>query len=155
MRHFIGLILAIAMAAALFFGGGWGVTHMSSLAQHTSGLPNRTALIALAVLLGTGLLLGLLLAVPAVSPLAAGLPGLVLLAWTALLVVNYHRAITWVPMQSFAYGAGFRALLTSGVLAVAGLAMVIPLCVPSRWYRMLRDEDDDESMMPTVTGLLS
>lgn len=156
MRHTAGLILAIALAAALFFGGGWGVTHMGAFAGHTAGLPSRTGLIALAVLAGGGLLLGILLAVPAVSPLATGLPGLVLLAWTAVLAVSYQRAVKWVPLQGDSFGTGFRTLLVTGVLALAGIAMIIPLFVPSRWHRALaEDGDDEESGLPTATGLLS
>lgn len=154
MRHFVGLILAIGLAAALFFGGGWGLTHVVSLAHGTSSLPDRTGLIALACMLGTGLLLGILLVVPAVSPLATGLPGLALLAWTAFMVISYHRAISWVPWQGTAYGAGFKDLLVAGVLAMLGIAMVIPLFVPSRWYRFTREEDI-ESGLPAATGLLS
>ena len=96
MRHFAGLILALALTAALYFGAGWGRTHILSLAHTSSGLPDRTGLIALACMLGTGLLLGLLLVVPAVSPLATGLPGLALLAWTAFMVVSYQRALSCV-----------------------------------------------------------
>jgi hypothetical protein len=156
MRHIAGLILAAALAAALFFGGGWGVTHMSAFAAHSTGLPSRTGLIALAVLAGAGLLLGILLAVPAVSPLATGLPGLLLLAWTGVLAVSYQRAVTWVPLQGYSVGTGFKTLLVTGVLALAGIAMVIPLFVPSRWHRApTEDEDAEESGLPAPTGLLS
>src|SRR2546429_2887338 len=97
MRHFIGLILAVALAAAVFFGGGWGAEHVAALAGHSVGLPSRTGLIGLAAMLGVGLLIGILLAVPAVSPLAAGLPRLVLLGWTALLAGSAHPAPAPVP----------------------------------------------------------
>src|SRR2546429_4253292 len=100
MRHFIGLILAVALAAAVFFGGGWGAEHVPALVGHSVGLPSRTGLIGLAAMLGAGLLLGILLAVPAVSPLATGLPGLVLLGWTALLAVSSHPALARIPLQS-------------------------------------------------------
>jgi hypothetical protein len=33
------------------------------------------------------------------------------------------------------FGAGFEAMLFDGVLAAAGLAMIIPMFVPSRWRR--------------------
>ncbi|HEX7266074.1 MAG TPA: hypothetical protein VF256_01465, partial [Streptosporangiaceae bacterium] len=85
MRHLIGFILAIALGAALFFAAGWGFIHMTSLAAHGINLTGRTGLMARAALAGTGLFLGILLAVRAISPLATGLPGLVLLAWSALL----------------------------------------------------------------------
>ncbi len=32
LRHLIGLGLAIGLAAAIFFGGGWGVAKMTMLA---------------------------------------------------------------------------------------------------------------------------
>jgi hypothetical protein len=102
---------------------------------------------------GVGLLLGILLAVPAVSPLAAGLPGLVLLGWTALLAVSERRAIQIVPLHAHSFAVGFGEMLTSGVLALAGAAMIIPLFVPSRWRRRYVGEDyySDE---PTGAGLM-
>jgi hypothetical protein len=156
MRHLIGLVLAIALAAALFFGGGWGAEHVSALAGHSVGLPSRTGLIGLAAAVATGVFLGILLVVPAVSPLATGLPGLVLLAWTALLAVSSHRALAWIPLQVHSFGAGFRIMLLNGTLALAGAAMIIPLFLPSRWHgRQYEDEDDEELDLPTATGLLS
>ena len=157
MRHFIGLILGLVLAAALFFGGGWGAEHVSALAvSHSVGLPSRTGLIGLAAMLGVGLLIGVLLVVPAVSPLATGLPGLVLLGWTALLAVSAHRALAWIPLRSHAYGLGFRALLLSGMLALIGIAMIIPMFLPGRWHGT-RGYDDDEDVLelPAPTGLLS
>jgi hypothetical protein len=157
MRHLIGLILAIALAAALFFGGGWGAEHVAALAGHSVGLPSRTGLIGLAAVLGAGLLMGILIAVPAVSPLAAGLPGLVLLGWTALLAVSAHRALAWIPLQAHTFGAGFRVLLLNGTLAFAGMAMIVPLFLPARWHGTPGDDDDDSDVLelPAATGLLS
>ena len=157
MRHFIGLILGLVLAAALFFAGGWGAEHVSALAVgHSVGLPSRTGLIGLAAMLGVGLLMGVLLVVPAVSPLATGLPGLVLLGWTALLAVSAHRALAWIPLQSYAYGLGFRALLLSGMLALIGIAMIIPMFLPGRWHSTRGYEDDSDVLeLPAPTGLLS
>ena len=155
MRHFIGLILGLVLAAAVFFGGGWGAEHVAALAGHSVGLPSRTGLIGLAAMLGVGLLIGILLAVPAVSPLAAGLPGLVLLGWTALLAVSAHRALAWIPLQGHAFGAGFRVLLLNGTLALIGMAMIVPLFLPSRWHGFPRDDDSDILEIQAPTGLLS
>ena len=155
MRHLIGLILAIALAAALFFGAGWGAVHVPFLVGHSIGLPSRTGLIGLSAMLATGLAIGILLIVPAVSPLATGLPGLVLLAWTALLAVSAHRALAWIPLQGHSFGAGFRVLLLDGTLALVGIAMIIPLFLPGRWHSRAREEDDEELELPEPTGLLS
>jgi hypothetical protein len=132
MRHLIGFILAIALGAALFFAAGWGFIHMTSLTAHGINLTGRTGLMALAALAGTGLFLGILLAVRAISPLATGLPGLVLLAWSALLAVSAHRALGWVPLQGHSFGAGFRALLAGGTLTLLGAAMIVPLSAKRR-----------------------
>jgi hypothetical protein len=158
MRHLIGFILAIALGAALFFAAGWGFIHMTSLAAHGINLTGRTGLMALAALAGTGLFLGILLAVRAISPLATGLPGLVLLAWSALLAVSAHRALGWVPLQDHSFGASFRALLAGGTLTLLGAAMIVPLFLPSRWRGTGGEDIGEEEADAPVTeasGLLS
>ena len=150
MRHVFGIVLAVAMAAALFFGAGWGVARIIALHSRGVGLTStHGGLAAVAVVLGTGLLLGILLAVPAISPLGAGLPGILLLGWSALFVVKADRATRLIPLQGHAFAAGFGSMLGTGVLALAGATMVIPLFVPSRWRRRTGeddygDEDEDE-----------
>jgi hypothetical protein len=158
MRHLIGFILAIALGAALFFAAGWGFIHMTSLTVHGINLTGRTGLMALAALAGTGLFLGILLAVRAISPLATGLPGLVLLAWSALLAVSAHRALGWVPLQGHSFGAGFRALLAGGTLTLLGAAMIVPLFLPSRWRGTGGEdvgEEEAEAPVTEASGLLS
>jgi hypothetical protein len=146
MRHFSGIVLAIVAALAIFFGGGWG--YLRLLRVPTANTPlgslpggggsllhDHHVLFALAALAGVGLLIGLLLAVPWVSPLAAGLPGLALLALTAFYLTSVHHAVQLIPLKTRAYGVGFEGLLFNGLLALLGLVMIIPLFVPSRWRR--------------------
>ena len=149
MRHLTGVILAIALSAALFFAAGWGFTHLTAIAAQES-MTSGTGVLASAVLAATGLFLGIVLAVRAVSPLAPGLPGLALLAWTVLLAVRPHRALALIPLHSYSFGLGFEALLVSGMLAVLGAAMIIPLFLPSRWRRARRKETDPKEPLPTV-----
>ena len=80
-----------------------------------------------------GLITGMLIAAPRISPLAAGLPGLVLLAWTGLYLFSVRRAVHYIPLKTRPYGTGFEAMLFDGVRALVGMAMIIPLFVPSRW----------------------
>jgi hypothetical protein len=96
-------------------------------------LHDRTVLEGFGALLAVGLVAGILIAVPRISPLASGLPGLVLLAWTGLYLYSARRAVQYIPLKTRAYGSGFEDMLFDGVLALAGLAMIIPLFVPSRW----------------------
>lgn len=141
MRHLVGVILAIVLAAAVFFAASWGYLKLliapSALGTLPGGggslLHNHAVLEGFGALLGVGLVAGLLTAVPRISPLAAGLPGLALLAWSGLYLFSVRHAVQYIPLKSHAYGRGFEAMLFDGVLALAGLAMIIPLFVPSRW----------------------
>ena len=90
-------------------------------------------LAALVAVAGTGLLAGILMSAPRISPLAAGLPGLLLLGWTVFYGVSVRHAVHLIPLKSHPFGAGFEAMLFRGILGAAGLAMIIPLFVPSRW----------------------
>ncbi len=91
-------------------------------------------------------------AVPRISPLGAGLPGILLLGWSALFLISTSRATRLIPMQGHSFAAGFASLLVTGVLALAGATMVIPLFVPSRWRR--RGSDDDYVDIPSGIGLM-
>jgi hypothetical protein len=158
MRHLYGIALAVVLSAAVFFGGGWGFHRLHST------VPNATAtalpagggsllhatglLLALGALAGTAVLAGLLIIIPRVSPLAAGLPGVGLIAWTVLYAVSVARAVHYIPMKANAFGAGFEAMGISGVLGAAGIVLVMPLFVPSRWRRRLVDDDADDDDDP-------
>jgi hypothetical protein len=144
MRHRIGIILAVIMAGVLFFPGAWGYLRLLSLpapADQLSHLPagggsllsDHHMLLALAAFIGTLLLVGILIAMPRISPLAAGLPGLLLIGWTALYLVNVRQGVDLIPLRADPFGAGFEAMLFNGVLGAVGLAMILPMFVPSRW----------------------
>jgi hypothetical protein len=144
MRHRIGIVLAVIMAGALFFPGAWGYLRLLRLpaqADQLSDLPagggsllsDHHMLLALAAVGGTALLAGILIAMPRISPLAAGLPGLLLLGWTALYLVNVRQGVDLIPLRADPFGAGFEAMLFSGILGAAGLALILPMFVPSRW----------------------
>jgi hypothetical protein len=143
MRHLIGVALAIVLAAAVFFAASWGYLKLLIGPAKGGVLPaaggslihNHAVLEGFGALLAVGLLAGILMALPWISPLASGLPGLALLAWSGLYLFSVRRAVQYIPLKSQSYGTGFEALLFDGVLALAGLALIIPLFVPSRWRR--------------------
>lgn len=159
MRHLVGLMLAIVMAAAVFFAASWGYLKLLILPAGVGRLPagggsllhNHAVLEGFGAMLGVGLLAGLLIAVPRISPLAAGLPGLALLAWTGLYLFSVRHAVQYIPLKSRPYGLGFEALLFDGVLALVGMAMVIPLFVPSRW-RGRREVSEPEPYAGTTAS---
>lgn len=166
MRHLIGVVLAVVMAGALFFLGAWGylrLLRLPALGGHLSQLPggggsliyDHSVLYALAAIAGTGLLAGILIALPRISPLAAGLPGLLLLGWTGLYLVSVHRAVSLIPLRSQSFGAGFEAMLFNGILGTVGMAMIIPMFVPSRWRARTRRYDeaaDDDGFLTLLDG---
>jgi len=144
VRHLYGTALAVAMTAVMFFAGAWGYLRLLKLpvppgqpaalpAGGGSLLSDSTLLLALAAVAGTAVLAGLLVMLPRVSPLAAGLPGMLLLAWTALYLVSVRRAVEFIPLRSHAFGAGWEGLLFNGVLGAAGAVLVFPMFIPSRW----------------------
>jgi len=163
-RHLIGLVLAIGTLAMLFFGTAWGVGRIVVLRGGVTALGTGQALtstrglIAVGVVLATGLVIGIFLAVPAISPLATGLPGLILLGWSALVVIHSRYAVRYLPLPGSHFTTGLTYLLFNGVLALIGAAMIIPLAIPSRWRRRhddyVDDEDDDEFSVQEALGLI-
>jgi hypothetical protein len=164
MRHRIGMILAVIMTGVLFFPGAWGYLRLLRLpapAGRLSQLPagggslisDNNVLIALAAIAGTGLLAGILIAVPRISPLAAGLPGLLLLGWTGLYLVSVRQAVDLIPLRSDPFGAGFEAMLFNGLLGAAGLAMILPVFVPSRWRARRTGESEAAEAGEFISGL--
>ena len=141
MRHLIGVGLAMVMAAAVFFAASWGYLKLLTGPARSAVLPagggslihDHAVVEGFAALLAVSLLAGILMVLPAISPLASGLPGLVLLAWTGLYLFSVRRAVHYIPLKTRPYGTGFEAMLFDGVLALIGLAMIIPLFIPSRW----------------------
>jgi len=174
MRHLIGIGLAVLLSAAVFFGGGWAYGRLFARNQGAEwSLPtgggnftsNSIVTGGLAAMVGVALLIGLALMIRWVSPLAAGLPGLVLLGWTALYVFSPARAVDYIPLKAHNFGLGFAGLGTTGILGAAGIVLVMPLFFPSRWIRPAPDdletEDDDDPIeattvtSPARTGLVA
>jgi hypothetical protein len=144
MRHVTGIVLAIVLAGAVFFGASWGYIRLLRTAMSNANLPalpspganllhDTTVLYPVAALAGTALLAGLFAAAPRISPLAAGLPGLALLGWSVWYGLSMRPAVLHIPLRADSFGAGFAALLENGLLAAAGLALIVPLFIPSRW----------------------
>ncbi len=163
MRHLIGFLLALAALAALYFGAARGVTEILALRGAAGrgwpplghGLTSTPGLLALGGLLGTGVLIGVLVAVRRISALASGLPGAVLLGWSALYVLRGGEALRYLPLRGSSFGAGAAYLVGNGALALAGAAMIVPLFLPSRWRRAVTEaEDYEDAGEPAPTGLL-
>jgi len=159
MRHLLGVVLGVIAGAALFFGVGWGVTRLAAISASGEKLASVHGAEALAAVGVTALLIGLLIVIPRVSPLAAGLAGLAALAYTAWWVWNPRQAMGHIPLRSSTEAAGFAVILTSGLLGLIGLIAVLTLFIPSRWRSYApaayEEEEDGAESDITATGLLS
>lgn len=152
MRHLGGLLIGLVVTAAVLGGGGWAVNQAVESGQSApQGGPSLW--IALGSMAAVGLVVGLVVA-GRVSPVATFIPSMVLLAWTVVYALDANRALTLLPdgpsVHQIAREAvtGARSLLTSGVLALLGVALFIPVLMPSRWARPYDDEDDEYEQPP-------
>jgi hypothetical protein len=162
MRHLIGIGLAVVLSAAVFFGGGWAYdrlltrNHGSAWSLPAGGgnfVSNSVVTSGLGAMAAVALLIGLALLIRWVSPLATALPGLVLLAWTALYVASPERAVRYIPLKAQSVGLGFAGLGTTGILGAAGLVLVMPLFFPSRWRRPAgADAHGEQGLIEATTG---
>ncbi|MEV4459346.1 hypothetical protein [Microbispora sp. NPDC049633] len=150
MRHFFGLLLGVVVAAALLLGGGWASQEaVRGAAQSIDPAKDTRMLIALGVMAAVGLLLGLVL-VGRVSPLAAFVPSMALLAWTVVYVLDVSRAASLVPTgpsvqaELLQAGRGMLTLLSTGVYGLLGVALFLPVLMPSRWAGREREEEQEE-----------
>ena len=156
MRHVFGIIMGLVVTAVLFFGGGWGYQRLSGLMTTASPhLTSTRGLTSLGALLGTGLLIGILMVVPRVSPLATALPGAAALAATALYVASPSHTLRHMPLKTSTYGFGAHTLLVTGVYALLGIAMIVPLFVPSRWRKPGIEDEEEPIGMAAASAYLS
>lgn len=154
MRHFVGLLVGVVVSAILLGGGGWAVYRAT--AGSVAGLPAGQPLwIALGAMAAVGLVLGLVMA-GHVSPLATFVPSMVLLAWTVVYALDVNRALSFIPRGTGTHqllreaGLGNQTLLTTGVYALLGVALFLPVLMPSRWAR--RDEELEEDDYESTQG---
>jgi len=150
MRHVFGFLFGILVTVVLLLGTGWATQGaLQRPADAMSLLDHTQVLVGLGTMAVTGLVLGLVLAAR-LSPLAVFVPSLVLLAWTVVYVLDVNRAMSLVPdapglqPDLIRAGQGMQALLSSGVYLMMGIALFIPVLMPSRWTGPDQDDDDFE-----------
>jgi hypothetical protein len=149
MRHVIGFLLGIVVTAALLFGTGWAAQG-AVLGATTLVAPVNEGKI-MAAMAAVGLVFGLVM-VARLSPLTVFVPSITLLAWTVVYVLDVPRALNLAPVASNLHedlvraGQGMQTLLAAGVYLLLGIALFIPVLMPSRWAGPDRDDTDfDES----------
>jgi hypothetical protein len=150
MRHLFGFLVGVVVAAGLLVGSGWAAQEMvRGVSENLDPGSDPRMLIAVGVMAVLGVLLGLPLAMRT-SPLATFVPAMVLLAWTVLYALDVSSATSIaptgaaVPQELALAGKGMITLLSTGVYGLLGMAMFIPVLMPSRWAASPRDEEEPE-----------
>ncbi|MDH2429501.1 hypothetical protein [Sphaerisporangium sp. TRM90804] len=165
MRHFLGLLLGVVVTAVLLAGAGWAsqdaarglVSVASGAANAVDPVRDTRALVGIGGMLVAGLVLGLVLA-GRVSPLATFVPSMVLLAWTVVYALDVSRALSLAPTGAsldpmiVQAGRGMQDLLGTGVFALAGLALFVPVLMPSRWASRGRRREQEYEENPEPAG---
>ncbi len=152
MRHLAGLLVGLVVTVAVLGGGGWAVQQAVGNAAATPP-DSQKMWIALGAMAAVGLVFGLVVA-GRISPLATFVPSMVLLAWTVVYALDMNRALSLIPAEPSVNqiireaGQGARTLLTTGVFALMGVALFIPVLMPSRWSRQRDDMDEDYEAAP-------
>ncbi|KAB8189742.1 hypothetical protein FH608_037650 [Nonomuraea phyllanthi] len=152
MRHLAGFLIGLVVTAAVLGGGGWAVQQVVGNAE-ASTPDNQKMWIALGAMAAIGLVVGLVVA-GRVSPVATFVPSMVLLAWTVVYALDVNRAISLIPSEPSVNqiirdaGFGAKTLLTTGVYALLGVALFIPVLMPSRWSRPHDELDEDYETTP-------
>ncbi|GAA3644525.1 hypothetical protein GCM10022224_003850 [Nonomuraea antimicrobica] len=146
------MLIGLVVTAAVLGGGGWAVQQALANAGATPPDEQKTW-IALGAMAAVGLVVGLVTA-GRVSPVATFIPSMVLLAWTVVYALDVNRALSFIPTEPSVNqiirdaGLGDRTMLTTGVFALLGVALFIPVLMPSRWSRRQDDLDDDYEATP-------
>ena len=136
MRHFVGFLSGLILGPVLLLVTGWAFAHLRGLhAAGTSALQG-TGPVALAGLVGVGLLVALVAVPPRLTPMLPFAAALVLGGVTATALVRMHL-LERLPVLPGVEGA--LVLLPLGVFVPLVLVLSAPLFVGGRWVR--QDED--------------
>jgi ABC-type branched-subunit amino acid transport system permease subunit len=141
------LLIGLVVTAAVLGGGGWAVQQAVGSAAATPP-DSQKMWIALGAMAAVGLVVGLVVA-GRISPLATFVPSMVMLAWTVVYALDMNRALSLIPAEPSVNqiirdaGSGDKTMLSTGVFALLGVVMFIPVLMPSRWSRPHDDLDED------------
>jgi hypothetical protein len=139
MRHAFGFLLGVLLTPGLAYGAAWGWVETSgSFDPVAREITDDTRLYGgFAVLAAIGLVMGIVVVAQWISPLASLIPALALVGWSVYFFVDPDRALL-LPSDAPPAGsldAGLQMLLGSGVFALIGFALLVPMGAPRRWRR--------------------
>ncbi|GAA1773295.1 hypothetical protein [Streptomonospora arabica] len=147
LRHTLGLFAGVVAAPVLAAGLAWAPhwTAGAGVDYDLTAVPGAPAWAApVGVLAVVGLLLGLVTGTR-LSPLAALLPGLALLAAGVVETAGLPQPVPGLEGLLDVEGAGSRPWFAWGpAFVLAGAMLVVSALPPSRWRRRVREDRGDE-----------
>jgi len=158
VRHFVGFLSGLILGLVLVLVCGWAFAHLRGL--HTAGLGalQGSGPVAVAGLVGVGVLVALVAVPPRLTPMLPFGAALVVSGLTGLALLRMHL-LERLPEVPGAEGA--LTLLPLGVFVPLALVLFAPLFVGGRWRREeegpseaevyfdgLYEEDDDKGRPP-------
>lgn len=136
MRHFVGFLSGLILGPVLLLVTGWAFSHLRGLYAVDADALSGTGPVALAGLVGVGLLVALVAVPPRLTPMLPLGAALVLGAASALSVLRMHL-LERFPVLPGSEGA--LTLLPLGVFVPLVLVLAAPMFVGGRWVR--RDDE--------------
>ena len=144
MRHLLSLLFGLVIAPAVWVVTGYGQARLAAASE--AGLTVGRAGVALAVLAGGGLVLGLV-AVTRLSPLGPLAAGLILLGGQLGYVARPEPVTELLPGSLFGVEGAFTLPAETGLAAVLGGMLLLALFSVGRWRRWPTPEEPEESFL--------
>lgn len=136
MRHFVGFLSGLILGPVLLLVTGWAFAHLRGLHAVGADALSGTGPVALAGLVGVGLLVALVAVPPRLTPMLPLSASLVLGAASALSVLRMPL-LERFPVLPGSEGA--LTLLPLGVFVPLALVLAAPMFVGGRWVH--RDDE--------------
>ncbi|MCK9871640.1 hypothetical protein MRI28_18690 [Nocardiopsis dassonvillei] len=136
MRHFVGLLSGLILGPLLVLLAGWAFTHLRGLHAVGLGALQGSGPLAVAGLVGAGLLVAMVAVPPRLTPM---LPLGAALAVGSLSALSVWRMYLLERLPQLPGTEGALVLLPLGVFVPLVVVLVAPVFVGQRWRR----EDDE------------
>lgn len=147
MRHFVGFLSGLILGPVLLLVTGWAFAHLRGLNAVQADALQGTGPVALAGLVGVGLLVALVAVPPRLTPMLPFSAALVLGGATATALLRMHL-LERLPVLPGVEGA--LTLLPLGVFVPLTLVLAAPVFVGARW---VRDDEDGPTKEEYFDGL--
>ncbi|WP_017543374.1 membrane protein [Nocardiopsis prasina] len=147
MRHFVGFLSGLILGPVLLLVTGWAFAHLRGLNAVQSDVLQGTGPVAVAGLVGVGLLVSLVAVPPRLTPMLPFAAALVVGGATAAALLRMHL-LERLPVLPGVEGA--LTLLPLGVFVPLALVLAAPVFVGARW---VREDEDGPSREEYFDGL--